>query len=81
MVASAQMMLERWKEHEGKELDVLEEFRLLTSDVISRTAFGSSYSEGRIIFEMLVKFSSLLQRDAFKFKLPGIGYFPFFSFF
>ncbi|PQQ01733.1 cytochrome P450 CYP749A22 [Prunus yedoensis var. nudiflora] len=43
MVASAETMLERWTVYEGKEIEVYEEFRLFTSEVISRTAFGSSY--------------------------------------
>ncbi|XP_024192776.1 cytochrome P450 CYP749A22 [Rosa chinensis] len=36
MIASAEKMLQRWKNHEGKEIEVYQEFRLLTSDVISR---------------------------------------------
>ncbi|KAK4842705.1 hypothetical protein QYF36_026408 [Acer negundo] len=56
MIYSVEKMLERWKNHQGKEIDVSEEFRLLTSEVISRTAFGSSYLEGkkRISIEDLV---------------------------
>ncbi|KAK9934980.1 hypothetical protein M0R45_022099 [Rubus argutus] len=72
MIASAETMLERWKLHEqGKEMEVHEEFRLLSSEVISKTAFGSSYLEGKNIFEMLMKLS-LLQKNDFKFKFPGI---------
>ncbi|PRQ40583.1 putative cytochrome P450 [Rosa chinensis] len=55
MKASAETMVERWKGHEGKEIDVVEEFRLYTSEVISRTAFGSSYLEGKNLFEKLSK--------------------------
>ncbi|EEF50712.1 cytochrome P450, putative [Ricinus communis] len=42
------VMLERWKDHTGSEIEVDEEFKLLASEVISRTAFGSSYIEGNI---------------------------------
>ena len=52
MISSVEVMLERWKNHEGKETDVYEEFRLLTSEAISRTAFGSSYLEGKNIFHV-----------------------------
>ena len=59
MVASTETMLKGWKNLEGKEVEVFEEFRLMTSDVISRTAFGSSYLEGKNIFDMLFKISCL----------------------
>ncbi|KAK2636006.1 hypothetical protein Ddye_030798 [Dipteronia dyeriana] len=58
MIASVEMMLERWRQHDGKEIEVFQEFRILTSEVISRTAFGSSYLEGQNIFDMLVKMAS-----------------------
>ena len=31
MISSVEVMIERWKNHECKEIDVYEEFRLLTS--------------------------------------------------
>ncbi|XP_052880654.1 cytochrome P450 CYP749A22-like isoform X2 [Gossypium arboreum] len=49
MIASVGTMLEKWKDKEGKEMEVFQEFRFLTSEVISRTAFGSSYLEGEKI--------------------------------
>ncbi|KAK2981278.1 hypothetical protein RJ640_006979 [Escallonia rubra] len=70
MISSAEMMLERWKQQEGKEIEVFEEFRLLTSEVISRTAFGSSYLEGQDIFDMLRKLSIIISRNAFKVRIP-----------
>ncbi|PON79746.1 Cytochrome P450, E-class, group I [Parasponia andersonii] len=73
MIASVETMLERWTEHEGKEIEVYEEFRLLTAEVISRTAFGSSYNEGKTIFEMLMKLSLLASRNLFKLRFPGIS--------
>lgn len=79
MIASAEMMLERWKLHEGKEIEVFKEFRPLTSEAISRTAFGSSYLEGKNIFDMLLKLSMISARNAFKMNIfdmllrfPGI---------
>ncbi|XP_058184162.1 cytochrome P450 CYP749A22-like [Rhododendron vialii] len=75
MIETVEMMLERWKHHEGKEIEVLEEFRLLTSEVISRTAFGSSYLEGKGIFEMLMKMVTIYSRNFFKIRLPGLSLF------
>lgn len=72
MIASTETMLERWKIHEGEEVEVFEEFRLLTSEVISRTAFGSSYVEGKNIFDMLLKSSALTFSSSFKPGFPGI---------
>ncbi|MCL7037863.1 hypothetical protein MKW94_008528 [Papaver nudicaule] len=74
MITAVVVMFERWKDHDGKEIDVYEEFRILTSDVISRTAFGSSYVEGKNIFEMLMKLvelgATLASDSSFKTRLP-----------
>ncbi|CAN6713649.1 unnamed protein product [Malus baccata var. baccata] len=75
MVASAETMLERWRNYEEKEIEVFEEFRLFTSEVISRTAFGSSYLEGQNIFEMLMKLAFLVSKNALKVRIPGISKF------
>ena len=72
MVASAETMLERWRNYEEKEIEVFEEFRLFTSEVISRTAFGSSYIEGQNIFEMLTKLTVLFFKSYYTIRLPGI---------
>ncbi|KAK6242606.1 hypothetical protein SCA6_007995 [Theobroma cacao] len=73
MIVSVEKMLETWKHHEGKEIEVFDQFRLLTSEVISRTAFGSSYLEGKNIFDMLINYSVISQRNAFKVRFPGIS--------
>ena len=72
MIASVETMLERWKQYEGNEIEVFEEFRLLSSEVISRTAFGSSYLDGKVIFDMLLKLSVLTNRNMFKARFPVI---------
>ncbi|XP_050374810.1 cytochrome P450 CYP749A22-like [Argentina anserina] len=73
MIASTNTMLDRWKSHdERKEMDVHEEFRLLSSELISRTAFGSSYVEGKNIFDKLMRLSLLLKND-FNIKFPGFS--------
>ncbi|KAL2546267.1 Cytochrome [Forsythia ovata] len=73
MIASVEAMLETWRKYEGKEIDVCEKFRLLTSDVISRTAFGSSYMEGRKVFETMTKLCIIISRNAHKIQYFGIG--------
>ncbi|KAL7240715.1 hypothetical protein ACSBR2_006379 [Camellia fascicularis] len=75
MIESVEMMLERWKYHEGKEVEVFEEFRVLTSEIISRTAFGSNYLEGKEIFEMLMKLVIIFSRNSSKIRLPSLGKF------
>ena len=72
VIASVETMLEKWKGREGKEIEVFDEFGLLTSEVISRTAFGSSYLEGEQIFEMLMKLSVLASKNYFKARIPSI---------
>lgn len=70
MIAATEMMLERWRQHEAKEIDVYEEFKLLTSEIISRTAFGSSYLEGQHIFDMLSRLILILYRNNYLVKIP-----------
>lgn len=66
MISCMDMMLERWKVQEEKELEVSEEFLLLTSKVISKRAFGTSYTEGRHIFEMLMRLVFSASRNSLK---------------
>lgn len=67
-------MVEKWKDYEGKEIDVHKEFGLVTTEVISRTAFGSSYVEGKHIFEMVAKLTEITVRNIYKLRFPGIRY-------
>ncbi|TYI92038.1 hypothetical protein E1A91_D02G038900v1 [Gossypium mustelinum] len=73
VIASVETMLEKWKGYAGKEMEVYHEFRLLTSEVISRTAFGSSYLEGEKIFDMLNKLSIIRSRNLFETRIPLIN--------
>ena len=73
MVESVEAMIERWEVlGAAKEIDVFKEFVLLSSEVISRTAFGSSYLEGKAIFENLDKLVALVSRNFLKQRIPGI---------
>jgi PHYB activation tagged suppressor 1 len=73
MVSSVEMMLGRWKDHRGKEIEVFQDFKVLTSEIISRTAFGSSYLEGQQIFEILTRMVLIFSKNLFKMRIPGIG--------
>ncbi|KAK9045333.1 hypothetical protein V6N11_059217 [Hibiscus sabdariffa] len=46
VIASVGIVLEKWKGQEGKEIELFGEFRILTSEVISRATFSSNYLEG-----------------------------------
>ncbi|KAM3343450.1 hypothetical protein P3S68_025539 [Capsicum galapagoense] len=72
-------VLNKWKKvvsKEGSEIDVWLYLQTLTSDAISRTAFGSNYEEGRKIFELqkeLVKIISEMSRSIY---IPGWRFLP-----
>ncbi|KAL0408765.1 UNVERIFIED_CONTAM: cytochrome [Sesamum radiatum] len=73
MSSSVEEMLERWRNYEGKEIDVFKEFGLLTTEVISRTAFGNRYVDGKHIFEMVAKLTALTVRNIYRVRFPGIS--------
>ena len=59
------------------EVDVYQYLENLTSDVISRTAFGSSYEEGRKIFQLQREQSNLLVEASQSVYIPGMRYIKF----
>ncbi|CAD6203500.1 unnamed protein product [Miscanthus lutarioriparius] len=58
------------------ELDVWPELQNLTGDVIPRTAFGSSYLEGRQIFQLQAEQAERLVATVQKIIIPGYLYLP-----
>ncbi|KAI5077018.1 hypothetical protein GOP47_0009083 [Adiantum capillus-veneris] len=57
-------------------IDVAEEFRNLTADIISHTAFGSSFAEGKLVFEMQHKQQELISKMNAVVYIPGSRFLP-----
>eukprot|EP00257_Ricinus_communis_P001628 XP_002512037.2 cytochrome P450 CYP749A22 [Ricinus communis] len=73
MVASVETMLQRWRQNqEGKEIEVYQEFKVLTAEIISKTAFGSNYLEGKNTFDMLARMANIVARNNYRVGIPGI---------
>lgn len=76
---SCSNLIDRWTKLTGStpqgtgEVDVAPELQILTTDVISRTAFGSSYDEGKKLFQ-LQKEQTVLVLEAYYniFYIPGL---------
>ncbi|XP_057865299.2 cytochrome P450 CYP72A616 [Cryptomeria japonica] len=79
VTASTTKMLEKWGNEIGegvKEIEVAEELRCLTADVIARTAFGSSFEEGKRVFHILGELAILAGRSFGKIYFPGSRFVP-----
>jgi cytochrome P450 len=68
-------LVQRWEslvtDGAACEVDVLPEMQNLTGDVISRAAFGSSYLEGRRIFQLQGEQVELVVQAMNKMHIPG----------
>lgn len=67
-------MLEKWSaiSKNGKlEVEVSEWFQVLSEDVITRTAFGSSYEDGKAIFRLQAQQMELAAEAFQKVFVPG----------
>ncbi|KAK6777168.1 hypothetical protein RDI58_023885 [Solanum bulbocastanum] len=72
-------MLNTWKEvvsKDGTEIDVWPYLQTLTSDAISKTAFGSNYEEGKKIFELQKEQIELISKMARSIYIPGWRFVP-----
>ncbi|PKA53694.1 Cytochrome P450 734A1 [Apostasia shenzhenica] len=77
IVTGVEAMLTKWVELEGKEVDLFKEFSILASDIISRTAFDSSYSAEKDIFIKMDELTAIAARNFHIVRLPFVRkFFP-----
>nr|XP_017246410.1 PREDICTED: cytochrome P450 CYP72A219-like [Daucus carota subsp. sativus] len=80
MYLSCNDIMNEWEKlvsAEGQcEVDVRHYLENLTSDVISRTSFGSSYEEGRKIFQLQREQSTHIMKASQSIYIPGMSLLP-----
>ena len=68
-------MMSEWKakmeNSTDVEIDLSRQFEELTADVISHTAFGSSYTEGKKVFLVQRELQFLAFSTVFNVQIPG----------
>ena len=78
MASCTTEMIEQWKLGpiaQGHDIDVHAEFKRLTADIIAHTAFGSSYAEGKRVFELQYEQQILVNKAFTTVYIPGMRYF------
>ncbi|KAJ7548319.1 hypothetical protein O6H91_07G007100 [Diphasiastrum complanatum] len=82
MVQSTNQILEQWdaliRMNGGQtaEIDVYEQFAIVTADVIARTSFGSSYDQGKKVFDLLRSLQKIFAQSNRFVWLPGSRFLP-----
>ncbi|XP_073150148.1 cytochrome P450 72A397-like [Henckelia pumila] len=79
-ISTCEEIMGKWESYvspeQSRELDVWPYLQNLTSDAISRTAFGSSYEEGRRVFELQKEMAEHVLEAAQSIYIPGSRFMP-----
>ncbi|KAI5054706.1 hypothetical protein GOP47_0029851 [Adiantum capillus-veneris] len=80
IIACTESILDKWQSElesqAGKEVDVYEDFKMLTSDIIAHCAFGSSYEEGRQVFKLQQEQQNVVLGVLQSIYIPGVRHLP-----
>lgn len=80
VVESTQEVLNKWekgiRERNEREVDVLKEFHILSAEILSKTAFGSNFEEGKHIFELQDQQALLTILALRTVYIPGLRFLP-----
>ncbi|MCO5577561.1 hypothetical protein L7F22_031392 [Adiantum nelumboides] len=80
MIACTEAVLDNWEsqlqDQVGKEVDVYEDFKMLTADIIAHCAFGSSYEEGRQVFKLQQEQQNVVLQVFQSVYIPGVRHLP-----
>ncbi|CAI9089909.1 OLC1v1024561C2 [Oldenlandia corymbosa var. corymbosa] len=80
VVDSTKKVVERWENDLGGvgeiEVDVLKEFHILSTEILSRTGFGSNFEEGRRIHELIDRQAQLTMLALRSVYIPGFRFLP-----
>ncbi|XP_019200476.1 PREDICTED: cytochrome P450 714A1-like [Ipomoea nil] len=82
MLESAELLVGKWYEAietqggEMAEIDVDEDLKSFSADVISRACFGSSYNKGKQIFSKLRDLQVIISTQSYLFGLSLLGFLP-----
>jgi PHYB activation tagged suppressor 1 len=77
MVSCAECLIKKWEDQAANnknreiEVELSNQFQELTADVISRTAFGSSYREGKEVFHAQKELQAIMVATFLDVQIPG----------